>query len=421
MIILFIFDNKHHFCSVNDNESNEIARDVSFLLHTYKIHFSFRVSGVVIQNKTIHDERKIRKREWRKVSKVEAFLKTYAFEKGLQDEYVATRLQELAQFERANTHKWSTDEVLFGAKLAWRNSNKCIGRLFWNSLHGIDRRDLRDEEAVYQALLEHIRVATNGGKIKPTITIFSNDVRIWNHQLIRYAGYEVDGKIIGDSASIEFTKQCIALGWEPSYGPFDILPLAIQVDGRLPKLFDIPDSVILEVPLHHPDYEWFEELQLKWYAVPMISDMAMEIGDTTFRAAPFNGWYMGTEIGARNLADEHRYNCLPMIAEKMGLNVKQKSTLWQDAALVTLNQAVLYSYKKAGVSIVDHHTAVEQFELFEKKEHQAGRDVTGNWMWLVPPMAPATTSIYYRPFNNEKKSPNYAYQPKPMLLLPSLP
>lgn len=35
------------------------------------------------------------KREWRKVSKVEEFLKTYAFEKGLQQEYVTTRLIEL--------------------------------------------------------------------------------------------------------------------------------------------------------------------------------------------------------------------------------------------------------------------------------------------------------------------------------------
>ena len=29
------------------------------------------------------------------------------------------------------------------------------------------------------------------------------------------------------------------------------------------------------------------------------------------RRAPFNGWYMGTEIGARNLADADRYDLLP--------------------------------------------------------------------------------------------------------------
>ena len=45
---------------------------------------------------------------------------------------------------------------------------------------------------------EHIEYATNQGSIRPTITIFKQDindtshVRIWNHQLIRYAGYETE-------------------------------------------------------------------------------------------------------------------------------------------------------------------------------------------------------------------------------------
>ena len=36
---------------------------------------------------------------------------------------------------------------------------------------------------------------------------------------------------------------------------------------------------------------------MKWYGVPMISDMRLEIGGISYTAAPFNGWYMGTEIG----------------------------------------------------------------------------------------------------------------------------
>ena len=33
------------------------------------------------------------------------------------------------------------------------------------------------------------------------------DLRIWNSQLIRYAGYEQpDGSVIGDPASVDFTK-----------------------------------------------------------------------------------------------------------------------------------------------------------------------------------------------------------------------
>lgn len=38
--------------------------------------------------------------------------------------------------------------------------------------------------------------------------------------------------------------------------------------------------------------------------------MLLEIGGLEFPAAPFSGWYMSTEIGARNLCDPHRYNIL---------------------------------------------------------------------------------------------------------------
>ena len=55
--------------------------------------------------------------------------------------------------------------------------------------------------------------------------------------------------------------------------------------------------LVKEVAITHPELPEFEDLQLKWYAVPMISDMKLEIGGIDYVAAPFNGWYMGTEIG----------------------------------------------------------------------------------------------------------------------------
>lgn len=47
---------------------------------------------------------------------------------------------------------------------------------------------------------------------------------------------------------------------------------------------------------------------LKWYAVPAVSCLLLDIGGLEFTAAPFNGWYMNTEIAARNFGDEYRYN-----------------------------------------------------------------------------------------------------------------
>ena len=57
----------------------------------------------------------------------------------------------------------------------------------------------------------------------------------------------------------------------------------------------------------------------------------------------------------------------------MGVDIKSNITLWKDRALLELNTAVLYSFKEDGVSIVDHHTAAQQFKKFEEKEMEIGK------------------------------------------------
>ena len=342
---------------------------------------------------------------------IQQFLELYRVEQNESKTWLENKLQ---QIKIAGEYIPTTEELTFGARVAWRNSNKCIGRLFWQSLHVRDARDTLTEEAVFNALLEHIQYATNDGKIRPTITVFApGRVRIWNHQLIRYAGYETESGIIGDQHSVEFTKICESLGWQGGKTAFDVLPLVVQVDGREPQVFAIPDEYVLEVPIRHPEAPQVEKLGLKWYAVPIISSMRFQMAGIDFQAAPFNGWYMGTEIGARNLADHERYNMLPAIAEIFNLDTTKQASLWRDRALVELNIAVLHSFKEDGVSIVDHHTAAQQFKLFEEAEAAADREVTGNWAWLIPPLSPATTHIYHKPYVNVYNTPNYFYQKPP--------
>lgn len=346
-----------------------------------------------------------------KMQEAVEFLYRYKEENGLSPEWLAVRLGEL---EERGEYIPTTEELTFGAKVAWRNSNKCIGRLFWQSLHVFDERTLTTEEEVFEALIRHIDFATNGGKIRPAITVFHpTRVRIWNHQLLRYAGYETNEGIVGDRHSVAFTKVCEELGWQSAGTKFDILPLVIQIDGNKPRLFEIPPEHVLEVSITHPIYERFDELGLKWYAVPIISDMQFTCGGVDFQAAPFNGWYMGTEIGARNFADHQRYNLLPVVADIIGLSRDTNTSLWKDRALVELNIAVLHSFKEMGVSIVDHHTAAQQFKLFEEQEMKAKREATGNWVWLIPPMSPATTHLYHQPIPNIINKPNYFYQKRP--------
>lgn len=353
-------------------------------------------------------------------AEAEKFIEIYYSELNLTESELEERLEEIrTEINETGTYTHTYKELEYGAKMAWRNSNKCIGRLVWNTLHVVDARHVNSTDDAYHQLLNHIHFATNNGKIRSTITIFPPEkadiapMRIWNHQLIRYAGYEDDDNIIGDSTSVEFTQQCERLGWRGKRTDYDVLPLVIQKHGQEPGLFTIPDSFVKEVAIQHPNISGFEQLNMKWYAVPMISDMRLEIGGINYPMAPFNGWYMGTEIGARNLADENRYNFLPKIAKLMDMETKSNRTLWKDKALVELNVAVLDSYQKAGVTIIDHHTAAQQFKVFEKKEHENNRKVTGNWTWLIPPVSPATTHIYHRPYPNEIVKPNYFYQEKP--------
>ena len=345
------------------------------------------------------------------------FIQSCYLELGKNETAIKDRIDRITEeVEETGTYTHSFEELEHGARMAWRNNNRCIGRLFWNTLTVFDARHEQTAEGAFQALLNHIEFATNGGKIRPALTVFPAaqsgpaKLRIWNHQLLRYAGYETNGDILGDSSSVEFTKRCLKLGWTGKGTAFDILPIVIEAAGKGPRYFELPEQVVMEVELKHPKMDRFDGLGVKWYAVPIISDMKMEIGGIHYTMAPFNGWYMGTEIGARNLADEDRYDLLPAVAEIMGLDTKSNRSLWKDKALVELNIAVLESFAEAGVTIVDHHTAAKQFKSFEKKEESAGRAVTGNWAWLIPPMAPATTHIFHKPYKNDIIKPNFFYQ-----------
>ncbi len=253
---------------------------------------------------------------------------------------------------------------------------------------------------------EHLRVSTNKGRLRPVVTIFKpwrqsdNQVRIANSQLIRYAGYKLpDGRVVGDPEQVEFTQRVIDMGWRGAGTEFDVLPLVICVDGKPPVMFEVPDDCVLEVPIIHPRFDWFRELDLRWHANPAISNMCLEIGGYRYTAAPFSGWYVGSEIGARNLSDVGRYNVLPRIAERMGLDMRRNASLWRDRALLELNEAVIYSYAEAGVYLVDHHTAAAQFVSHVEREGAAGRSVPAEWAWINPAMSPTTTPTYHRTFD----------------------
>ncbi|KAF4518200.1 hypothetical protein B566_EDAN005925 [Ephemera danica] len=251
---------------------------------------------------------------------------------------------------------------------------------------------------MFEALCNHIKYSTNKGNIRSAITIFpqrtdsKHDYRVWNPQLISYAGYRsVDGTITGDPLNMELTELCMRLGWRGKGTRFDVLPLVLSANGHDPEYFEIPPDLVLEVKLTHPTFDWFAELGLKWYALPAVSSMLFDCGGLEFTATPFNGWYMGTEIGCRDLCDTYRYNILETVAARMGLDTRSPVTLWKDKALVEVNLAVLHSYQMHNVTIVDHHTASESFLKHVDNEQRLRRGCPADWVWIVPPMSGSAT------------------------------
>lgn len=357
----------------------------------------------------------------RVLQEAESFLRLYHEETGKQSAF-GYRWQEVEDaILGSGTYQHTEAELLFGSRVAWRNSTRCVGRHYWTSLHLLDLRKVTTFEEVCKSICQYLETATNHGHILPWIVAFApqqpghGPMRIWNEQLIRYAGYrQPDGSVIGDPRNVELTEVLRGLGWDGGPGtPFDVLPLAIQMPDEKPRLFQIPRELILEVPIVHPDYPGFADLGLKWHALPSISAMRLEIGGLDYTCAPFNGWYMGAEIGARNLSDTYRYNVLPKVAEVMGLDTKKHHSLWQDKALVELNLAVLHSYDKAGVQIVDHHTVCEHFLKFEEKEARAGRQAYAKWSWMVPPLSGSTSPLYEHQLQDADLKPSFYWQDPP--------
>ncbi|MEX1132585.1 MAG: nitric oxide synthase oxygenase [Flavobacteriales bacterium] len=322
----------------------------------------------------------------------------------------------LAEIASTGTYVHTAAELTFGARLAWYHSNRCIARHLWRTLEVFDARHVTDHAGVVAHLERHMDHAFNRGRIRSAITVFAprskgptgigaDRVRMGNHQLVRYAGFKGPHEsVVGDPSSVAFTTHCIERGWEPVHHVrYTPLPWCIWIDGReMPPhdIFRLRPELLNEVKISHPEAPFFADLDLRWYAVPFLADMALVIGGVVYPCAPFNGFYMGTEIGARNLADADRYDMLPAIADGFGWDRSDERSMWRDRAMLELNRAVLHSFDAAGVRIGDHHALGSSFAAFCTAEEKKERKVTGDWTWLVPPVSGSLSPLFHRSFDD---------------------
>lgn len=351
------------------------------------------------------------------LGEAEAFVRQMVDELGLLD--LDERLKRICE-EYSSTGTWvpTKDEAIFGARVAWRNSVRCVGRMFWPSLRVFDARDLSAAGEIFEAIRFHIRWSTNDGDLRPALTLFrpgSSKIRILNPQLILYAGYVGDdGTVLGDPKNVAITNLARRLGWTGAGTGFDVLPIILRIGNAPPTVHELPRGEILEVPIRHPDTDLLDRLDMRWFAMPAVSGMALDMGGVQFTAAPSTGFYQGTEIGSVNLGDPRRYNLLPSVAQALKLDISRRNPLWRDQAMVELNRAVLHSFAESGVRIMDHHSLSESFDKFRQRERVAGRETYGHWPWLIPPLS-SNLAAHWHDATLKKVilKPGYFYQPVP--------
>lgn len=359
------------------------------------------------------------RRDHRLLRKGSEYVEKVGTEFGWDRRDIQGRWQEIAEEIAATgayTHTY--EEMGYGAQMAWRNASKCVGRLAWKQLMVRDLRHVNHPDDIFEELKEHLRAANNGGKVNPTLTMFRPmrpgeawGPRIWNPQLIRYAAYRLsDGKVMGDPANLSLTEAIMNLGWTPPHprSPWDVLPLVIEVPGMQPSLYEIPEDLVLEVHVKHPRYEQFAHMGLRWYVIPAISNFRLEIGGISYACCPFNGWYLVTEV-ARDFCDETRYDKLEEVAQALNLDTSSLQTMWRDEAFLEVNKAILHSFQKSKMTIVDHHSASRQFLTHDLREKKAGRECPGQWSWVVPPLGGTTCPVYHHEMRDFFLEPQYYY------------
>ena len=351
------------------------------------------------------------------------FLAIYRQDKTMSDEDYDQRLEQIdVDIHNTGVYQLTTQELEYGCQLAWRNAARCINRLFWSSLKVIDRRHVNTNDQMFAEICDHIREAYNKGTLQATTLVLGRESRMWSTQYFRFACYEQeDGSMLGDPANRELTKVAMELGWnkpQKQRTQWDLLPIIVQVDQNTPpSWYELPEDLRLIVFLSHPDAKYdaaIKKLGLRWVVQPFVADKAIEIGGIVFKCVPFSGWFMGTEIG-RNLCDVQRYNFIPKIAALLDLDVTAaaNSQLNVDRIYIEINAAVLHSFQRAKIAIVDHHTAATGFIKFMKQEVKQRGNTPADWVWLVPPVSSGMSVVFHQEMLNYVVKPRVLDQRDP--------
>ncbi|WP_437624507.1 nitric oxide synthase oxygenase [Sorangium sp. So ce1151] len=355
-------------------------------------------------------------REERLIASAEEWLRQMADELQWSPAKLAQRLLEVKlEVIASGTYTHTTEELTHGARVAWRNSAKCIGRISWSTLEVRDRRHVTDPQAMFAECLEHLKLATGGTNLLSVMTVFRPKrpeepwgPRFWTSQFVRYAGYHMPGgKVLGDPANAEFTAFLIREGlWQPpaERSQFDVLPLVLRLpEHPRPFVFELPREYVYQCRITHPRYDKVTDVGLRWCTVPVITGFDLVLGGIHYVCCPFNGWFMDLEV-VRNLME--RYNVAEPFAAACGIDTSER--LWRNRAFHELTIAVLHSFEQARMTMVDQATASESFLTHCQREREVGRECPAQWSWIGGLVGP-NNSVWRHEMRDFLLEPQYHY------------
>ena len=160
---------------------------------------------------------------------------------------MSQRWSEVESSIQQNKHfKMTIEELQHAVKYAWRNTTRCIGKIWWETLALRDCRHVKSVDELFEMICQHLKESTNNGKIKPTISVFpqripgeSDQFRIWNSNVLMYAGYldpNDTGSVIGNKSNIEFTQVSHLVSF--SFQSCQLSNFSKKIDKQLIRLFD---------------------------------------------------------------------------------------------------------------------------------------------------------------------------------------
>ncbi len=321
------------------------------------------------------------------------------------------------EIEATGTYRHTPAELEFGARVAWRNSARCIGRLYWRSLRVRDRREVTAAADVAAESVAHLREATNGGRIRPLITVFAPEApdrpgpRILNSQLVRYAGYETaDGAVTGDPASADLTRLARDLGWAGGRPPgrFDVLPLIVQAPGASSDAARAARGRGARGPIEHPEFALVRRSRAA--LVRRARDQRHVPGDRR-RLLPGRAVQRLVHVHRDRVARLRRRRPLQPAAGDRQLHGpvhgQRPDPVEGQGDHRAEPRGPALVQPRPGVTITDHHTESARFLQHLEREERQGRACPADWTWIVPPAASSATPVFHRYYQDFDQTPNF--------------